>query len=252
MRIAAIYDIHANPIALKTVLAEIENYNVDLIIVGGDVVSGPLPKETLRLIQEVPKPIKYILGNAESEVLRYLQGEKIGGLSQRANDEAKWVATQLTAEDVGLIKGWAKDVTIKSNTLGTLFFCHGTPRSDVEIFTKITPDKTLEQIFETVNASVVVCGHTHIPFDRVLKNIRIVNAGSVGMPFVNTGADWLLIDRDIHFKHTDYDLEEAAKQILNSNYPYAESFVSNNVLTTPSESDALQMLSTLEQNQNFQ
>ena len=135
--------------------------------------------------------------------------------------------------------------------MGTLLFCHGTPRSNVEIFTKVTPDRKLEQLFKNVDASVVVCGHTHIQFDRDIENIRIVNAGSVGMPFGKTGADWLLVDSSIHFKHTDYNLEKAAKQILKSNYPHAESFVANNVLKAPSESDAIKMLTKLEQTQNI-
>ena len=251
MKIAAIYDIHANPIALKAVLTDIETNNIDLIIVGGDVVSGPMPKETLDLLQNVKSPIRYILGNAETEVLRYLNGEKINGLSERANQEARWVSKQLSDENIELINSWSKFVEIHSKELGTILFCHGTPRSDVEVFTKVTPNKKLRQLFENVDASVVVCGHTHIQFDRKIKNIRIVNAGSVGMPFGKTGADWLLIDNSINFKHSDYDLEEAAKLIQKSNYPYAETFVLNNVLKSPSESDALEMLTKLEQSQNI-
>lgn len=251
MKIAAIYDIHGNSTALETVLEEITKEDVDLIIVGGDVVSGPMPKETLALLQNVKVPTRYILGNAESEVLRYLNGEEIDGLSERANEEAQWVSKQLSAENVEAIKGWSTIEKIQSNELGTLLFCHGTPRSDVEIFTKVTPDRKLEQLFKNVDASVVVCGHTHIQFDRDIENIRIVNAGSVGMPFGKTGADWLLIDSSIHFKHTDYNLEKAAEQILKSNYPHAESFAANNVLKTPSESDAIKMLTKLEQTQNI-
>ena len=211
MKIAAIYDIHANPIALKAVLNDIESINVDLIVVGGDVVSGPMPKETLRLLQDVTTPTKFILGNAESEVLRYLNGEEINGLTERANEEARWVSGQLSLEQRNFIAGWSKTEIIELKNLKTTLFCHGTPRSDVEIFTKETSEEKLKQIFKNTVAQTVICGHTHMQFDIKEEGIRIVNAGSVGMPFGKTGADWLLIDSTINFRHSHYDLEEAAQ-----------------------------------------
>jgi len=256
MKIAAIYDIHANAIALKAVLNEIEKIEVDLIIVGGDVISGPMTNETLALLQNIktpktPKtPKKYILGNAESEVLRHLNGEEINGLTESANEEARWLSKQLSSEQIEFIGSWAKTEKVEVNELGSILFCHGTPRSDVEIFTKNTPKEKLLSIFENVDASIVICGHTHMQFDLKVGKLRIVNAGSVGMPFGKTGADWLLIDNTINFMHTEYDLEKAAKLMRKSNYPYAESFASNNVLKTPSEADALNMLTKLQQNQN--
>ena len=84
MRIAAIYDVHGNLPALYAVLQEIDESEVDLIVVGGDVVAGPMPVETLSLLQDVIVPKHFILGNAKSDVLRYLAGKDINGLSERA------------------------------------------------------------------------------------------------------------------------------------------------------------------------
>lgn len=50
-------------------------------------------------------------------------------------------------------------------------------------------------------------------FDRTIAGVRVVNAGSVGMPFGSTGADWLMIETDVVFRHTDYDAIEAAEHI---------------------------------------
>jgi hypothetical protein len=83
-------------------------------------------------------------------------------------------------------------------------------------------------------------------FDRTVGNVRVVNAGSVGMPFGRTGADWLLLDSEIALQHTKYDLAQAAEQIRQSDYPHAEAFASNNVLQSPSETQALAMLTQLE------
>lgn len=249
MKFAAIYDIHANPDALKAVLDEIREKDVKLIISGGDVIAGPKPNETLRLLKDIPIPVRFILGNAESEVLRHLDGEKINGLSARADEEAKWTSNQLTDEHKKWIRTWEKSILIDTPNLGKILFCHGTPRSNVEIFTRQTRKEKLVSIFKNVTAATVVCGHTHIQFNLIVEDKLIINAGSVGMPFGKTGADWLLFDKMIEFKHTKYDLKAAAESIRRSNYPFAESFAANNILNPPSEEDALRMLTNMELNQ---
>jgi Icc-related predicted phosphoesterase len=54
MRVAAIYDIHGNLPALDAVIAEIRHENVDQVLVGGDVVPGPLPRETISRLCRSP------------------------------------------------------------------------------------------------------------------------------------------------------------------------------------------------------
>jgi diadenosine tetraphosphatase ApaH/serine/threonine PP2A family protein phosphatase len=118
-------------------------------------------------------------------------------------------------------------------------FCHATPRNDTEIFSRETPDEKLIPIFDTIGASVVVCGHTHMQFDRIIGSTRVVNAGSVGMPFGKPGAYWLLLDNGLKLKRTDYDLEKAAQRIRGTDYPQAEQFAAGNVLDPPSEETIL-------------
>jgi putative phosphoesterase len=249
MRIAAIYDIHGNLPALEAVLQEIKEGEVDLIVVGGDVVAGPMPVETLSLLQSLATPTHFILGNAESDVLRHLAGKEINGLSEGANEEARWVAKQLSNEHKLFLLGWTSTFSLNTEKWGELLFCHGTPRNDAEIFTKLTPEERLLSVLGNLTASVVICGHTHMQFDRVAGKVRIINAGSVGMPFGRTGADWLMIDNDVHFKHTTYDIAHAAERIRKSNYYQAEEFVQNNVLQAPSEIKMLEMLTIMEANQ---
>jgi len=97
--------------------------------------------------------------------------------------------------------------------LGEVAFCHATPRNDTEIFTRATADDVLRPVFGTLGAPLVVCGHTHMQFDRRVGNVRIVNAGSVGMPFGAAGAFWLLLGPDVELRRTSYDLDEAAAAI---------------------------------------
>jgi hypothetical protein len=63
------------------------------------------------------------------------------------------------------------------------------------------------------NGSMVVCGHTHVRFDRMIGTTRVVNAGTVGMPFGEHGADWLLLGNDAQLRHTNYDASTAADRM---------------------------------------
>jgi len=130
--------------------------------------------------------------------------------------------------------------------LGRVMFCHATPRNENEIFTRLTPQETLVPIFAGLGASVVVCGHTHMQFDRRIGQTRVVNAGSAGMPFGDSGADWLLLGPGVELRHTSYDLEQAAELIRSTKYPQAEEFVARNLLHTPSEEEMLKIFARAE------
>jgi diadenosine tetraphosphatase ApaH/serine/threonine PP2A family protein phosphatase len=91
--------------------------------------------------------------------------------------------------------------------LGRVLFCHGSPRSDDEIISERTPLGRLRVMTQCVDADVVVCGHTHMPFDRCVDEIRVVNPGSVGMPYEAPGAYWALLGPDVEFRRTEYDRE---------------------------------------------
>src|SRR4029079_12413207 len=103
-------------------------------------------------------------------------------------------------------------------------FCHATPRNDHDIFTSQTADDKLRPIFDPLNADLVVCGHTHMQFDRHVGRTRIVNAGSVGMPIGDTGAFWLMLDNGVHLRRTEYDVSTAAERVRATAYPHREHF----------------------------
>lgn len=247
MRIAALYDIHGNLPALEAVLEAVNKQAVDHIIVGGDVVAGPMPCESLDLLQAVGQtmPMTFLHGNAESEVLRFVAGEEPGGLSPQADRFAEWVASKLSQEQIQFITDWHLTYTAEMDDGHTVLFCHATPQNDIDIFTKQTPDDALSPFFAGIEAQTVICGHTHMQFDRFYDGMQIVNAGSVGMPFGKTGANWLLVDSGVTFMHTDYDLTAAAERIRNTDDPEAEDFASNNVLSSPTEAQALAFLTQL-------
>jgi predicted phosphodiesterase len=243
MRVAALYDIHGNLPALEAVLAEIRRDGVDEIVVGGDVLPGPMPRETLTCLRHLAVPVRFILGNGDREVLATLRGTETATVPEPFREVMRWNARQLKTEDERAVAGWPPLLRVPFAGPGEVLFCHATPRSDTEIFTRLTPEDRLLPIFEGCDAPLIVCGHTHMQFDRTIGTARVVNAGSVGMPFGEPGAYWLLLGPDVELRHTPYDLAQAAERIRRTSYPQAEEFAARNVLQPPSENQMLEAFS---------
>lgn len=245
MRIAALYDIHANLPALEAVLDEVRRADVDEVVVGGDVVPGPMPRDTLALLWSLELPVQFILGNGELAVLAQVDAGDTGTVTywgttsgtpppEPVRDALRWTAGQIRP-DCGPLRQWSKTYRRTIAGLGEVLFCHGTPRSETECFTRLTPEAPLAPVFTPTGAAVVVCGHTHMQFDRVVAGIRVLNAGSVGMPFGRPGADWLLLGPHVELRHTAYDLQRAAARIRDTTYPQALEFAERSVLQPPAE-----------------
>lgn len=239
MRIAAIYDIHGNLPALEAVLNEVRQVGADQVVVGGDVIPGPMPCETIQCLLDFEIPMRFIRGNGEVAVLSLRTGKNVDKLPEQARDAVRWVAEQLSPEHERLLAGWPPTIRIPIPDLGEVFFCHATPRSDTEIFTRLTPEGSLLPVFAGADSPLVISGHTHMQFDRKIGNTRVVNAGSVGMPFGEPGAYWLVLGPGVQLRHTKYDLASAAERILETKYPQAREFASRNVQQPPSEEEML-------------
>ena len=208
-RSAALYDIHGNLPALEAVLAEIDSLDVDLVVVGGDIASGPLPRETLDVLRS-RSDARFIRGNAD----RQLAVDAPPPESEAALPAWEWTTGHLDDDQRTWLAGLEFSLTVEVEGLGSVLFCHGSPRSDEEIITRLSPAERLGPMLEHVDEEVVVCGHTHVQFDRSVGGKRVVNSGSVGMPYeAAPGAYWTLITNEIELRRTDYDLDEAAALI---------------------------------------
>ena len=239
MRVAALYDIHGNLPALEAVLDDVRSARVDRIVAGGDVVVGPMSRDAVRRLLDCGIPVDFIQGNCEVAVLADMAGGDPGPLPERVKAAIHDTAQQFDSEDQRLMASWPKTFRLEVPGLGQVFFCHATPRNENECFTRLTPEERLTPLFDPLAAAVAVCGHTHMQFDRVIGKTRVVNAGSVGMPFGEPGADWLLLGPDVQLRHTSYDLTAAAARIRRTDYQQAEEFVSRYLLDPPAEADML-------------
>ncbi len=246
LRVAAIYDIHANLPALEVVLQDIRQADVDHVVVGGDVFPGPMPRETITCLLDLEIPVQFIQGNADREVLERMRGTETGTVPEQLREGVRWVAEQLHPEYEQVLASWPKTLQVRIGGLGEVLFCHATPRNDTEVFTRLTSEDRLLPVFAGLNVPVVVCGHTHMQFDRTIGRIRVVNAGSVGMPFGEPGAYWLLLGPNVQLRHTPYDLAKAAERIRAAKHPQAQDFAARKVLHPPSEGEALEAFTRVE------
>ena len=246
MRTAAIYDIHGNLPALEAVLDDIRQAHVDQIVVGGDVVPGPMPRETLASLLELTIQTHFIHGNGDREVIATRTSKETTAVPERFREVMRWNAQQILPEHERLLASWPLAVRLEIRGLGEVLFCHASPRNDTEVFTRFTSEEHLLPIFEGLDVTLVVCGHTHMQFDRMIGKVRVVNAGSVGMPFGKPGAYWLLLGPEVQLRHTSYNLEKAAERIRTTSYPQAEDFAEHNVLQPPSEREMVELFSKAE------
>jgi putative phosphoesterase len=241
MRVAAIYDIHANLPALEAVLQDIRQAEVDKVVVGGDVLPGPMPRETIACLLDLDIPVQFIQGNGDREVI-----VPTGAVPEQFREAMRWNAQQLHPDYEQLLASWPQTLRVQIRGLGEVLFCHATPRNDTEVFTRLTSEDRLLPVFEGLNVPLVICGHTHMQFDRTIGRTRVVNAGSVGMPFQEPGAYWLLLGPDVQLRHTPYDLAKAAERIRDTKYPQAQDFAARNVLQPPSEGETLELFTRVE------
>jgi putative phosphoesterase len=219
VRVAALYDVHGNVLALDAVLAEVARERVDLIVVGGDVAAGPFPEETVARLRAL-EHVTFIRGNADREIA---EG---GGLMP--DNIREWLLPRVSESLRAELGAWPEQQRLDVAGLGDVLFCHATPRNDEEIFTELSPDEVVAEMFASA-PGVTVVGHTHMQVDRRVGEHRIVNAGSVGLPYEGRpGAYWALLGDDVEHRRTEYDFEEIVRRTSAVGFPvdfYRESLV---------------------------
>lgn len=193
MKFAIISDIHGNLLALQAVLADIARQGVDQTVNLGDILSGPLQvAETADLLMGLG--LTTISGNHERQLLQVWDGPaaKIDPLTSDG-----YAATQTGAH----CAAWIRALPPKHWLAPDVLLVHGTPDSDLQYWLETvmpdygqhgspgvraaTPDEVLERLgnkADVAQASLILCGHTHVPRMVQSGDVLIVNPGSVGLP----------------------------------------------------------------------
>jgi predicted phosphodiesterase len=222
LRVAALYDVHAMPTPLEAVLAVAAAEDADVVLFGGDLISGPLPERALELARAAPGAA-FVRGNCE-----------------RAPSE--WDRSRLDADELRRLAELPVSVSLDG-----VLYCHATPDDDMPLTTAETPKPDLAATFGGVAEHTVVIGHTHHQFDRRTGQVRVVNAGSVGMPYEDdVAAFWALVENgEPAFRRTPFDIERAVAEVRASGWPGADEFVAENLLVAPSRREAVEHFESL-------
>jgi predicted phosphodiesterase len=242
MRIAVLADVHGNLPALEAVLAEVDGLGADRIVLLGDIAGGPMPAQTLDLLASLGDRAVWVHGNGERELVAGLDGTVPAG---PAGDTVAACVPLLDQRHRALMDDLPLTVAIDVDGLGPTLFCHATPRRDDEFVLVDSPIERWEQVLRGVAEQVVVCGHTHMPFDRLVNRRRVVNPGSVGMAYGPPGAYWALLGPTVQLRRTAYDVGAAAERIVRSGYPGAAAWADEYVLRPHGDVAALAAFTAL-------
>jgi predicted phosphodiesterase len=246
MRAAVLSDIHANLPALEAVLAEPDVAGADVVVLLGDIALGPMPAQTLDRLAELGDRAVWVHGNCEREMITAFDGGEVPGAFAA---EAVGAASLIGREHRDRLDGLPLTVTLDIDGLGPVLFCHASPRRDDEMVLVDSPPERWAAVLDGVEAATVVCGHTHMPFDRLAGRRRVVNSSSVGMPYGHPGAGWALLGPGVTLRQTSYDTDAAAQVIGSSGHPEARKWAQEYVLNHYSDTEALEAFTAIARDQ---
>lgn len=228
-RVAVISDTHGNAAALTAVLAAIEDADIDLVVSLGDSTYGCEPEKTRALLESIGHPAIHIRGNGERALFELRRGRD-------GDDRECWMREHHSETTHDFLERSVESDVVTIDGLGDVRFCHGSPRSDIELVTPGTSDERMRALMQAVPERILVTGHTHLQFDRQVAGIRSINPGSVGMPYMGRqGAFWAILGPDVRLMRTEYDLEETVRAYQASGDPLANEMIE--ILRSPPTPD---------------
>ena len=234
---------------MEAVVGEVRAAPVDAVVVGGDVAWGPFPRETVDVLRGLGEAF-FVRGNSDREVAARAGEDE--GLDRVTAEITAWTADRLSDDDREWLEALPRAVELEVDGLGEVLFCHGSPRSDEEVITPLSPPERLEAALSSVAHRTVVCGHTHMQFRRRVGDGEVVNAGSVGLPYEGRhGAYWALLGPDIDLRRTDYDVEAAARAMAATTCPHVKEAFIDTLLHPPSPHEAARQFERIEATRRY-
>jgi putative phosphoesterase len=202
-------DIHGIAPALKAVLAFEAQHPSDVLIVAGDTAAGPQPNEVVEILRQHQDRLVAISGNGDREIIEVRDGKDTEGV----NPIFAWAAQVITEENLDWLRALPPTAELDLAHLGRVHICHATPQNDLDIVLVDTRIERWNEVFADLaeEARTVVLGHTHMPFQRLVAGRRVINPGSIGMPYGRAGAHWTRIGSDgaIETHITTFDADAA-------------------------------------------
>jgi predicted phosphodiesterase len=244
-RIALISDMHGNLPAFEAVLEDIQHQGITQYLCLGDAANfGPQPKETLERLRTLACPV--VMGNTDDSLLKPRTLADVKNPNEDTPfflEVEAWCAEQLDDDDRDFVRTFQPTVALELDELNLLAY-HGSPKSYHDPIVATTPEETLNGYFENAEANLYAGGHTHEQFVRRYFQARVMNPGSVGLPYilkrdggaiVPPFAEYAVLETtpevNITFKRIPYEFEKLAKAVRASKMPYAEKWLEDFELT---------------------
>jgi len=239
MAIAVLSDIHGVLPALDAVLAEPDVQAAERIVLTGDIAAGPQPVEVIDRLTSLGDRVVWVRGNCERELVDLARDPE----ATVPFEISRYAADRLTPSHVARLDALPHPVILDVDGFGRVLFCHGTPRDDDEVVLVDTRMEKWTEVLADVpdDVTTIVCGHTHMSFVRWVDRRLVVNAGSVGMPYGQVGAQWAhLADGAATLRCTRYDVEAARAAIrATSTYPDIDEWTDEYLYSRNSDFEAL-------------
>lgn len=237
--VAVLSDVHGVAPVLRAVLAEPDVRAADRIVITGDHAAGPQPVQVLDELRALGERAVLVRGNADRDLVALARGRTI----DVPDEICRWAAAQLRPDHVELLASLPHPVLLDVDGFGPVAFCHGTPHDDDEVVLVDTRLARWAEAFADLPAEcrTVVCGHTHMPFARLVDRRLVVNPGSIGMPYGRAGGNWALLhDGQVALRHTPIDLDSAVAEVVaGSSYPDVAEWAEYFVRAAASDAEAL-------------
>jgi putative phosphoesterase len=226
MRIAIFSDIHGNVQALDAVLRDVADQHPDAIYCLGDLVGyAPFPNEVIERIRH--EPIPTIMGNYDDGVgferddcgCAYREVEE----KRRGDQSLAWTKAHVTADNKAFLRALHHEIRFEADGKRMLLV-HGSPRKMNEYLFEDRPVSSFQRLAASSNADIIVYGHTHKPYTKLVDDVLFVNVGSVGKP---KDGDWRACyamlepqaEQPVHYVRLEYDLLTVTTAIRHSELP---------------------------------
>lgn len=237
--VAVLSDIHGVLPVLDAVLDEPAVREAEALVVTGDIASGPQPVPVIERLLAEGDRLRMVRGNADRELVAVRRGHDV----DVPDDVTPWAAQQLDDAHVRLLEGLPHPLVLPVAGFGHVVFCHGTPRRDDEIVLVDSPLSRWAAAFADLpdDQRTVVCGHTHMPFLRLVDRRMVINPGSIGMPYGRPGGSWALLeDGHVSLCHTSVDIDAAIAAVVSgSGYPERRAWAEEYLRAVNSDADAV-------------
>lgn len=247
MRVAIFSDVHGNSRALDAVLADIDHHAVDAYWFGGDAAAlGFDPAGSVQRLAALPN-LSSVRGNSDRYTLVDTDEDNRAFIRKAGEDPEGALVSMAYGLGFAWTRGavtatgydrWMADLPVEQRfTLpdGTrVLLVHAAPGTDdgSGIQTRHTDDEVAAMV-ENAVADLVIVGHTHVPLDRTVANVRVWNLGSVSNPKTDdTRAMWTLLDANesgytLERHYAEYDIAAMLEQLEAANYPTAAAVRAN-------------------------